>query len=534
MSSRIFSELLLVSFVGLVAAFYIASWVRSYQRLSHIPGPTGWGLTVIPWVLVHLKPDMMDQYHQLSKKYGPLVRVGPNTVITSDADVIRKMSAVQSPYRRSMNYYAMRLNPGKDHVFSTRDEAVHNNLRKTMTAGYSGKENLSLENDVDESILELCQLIDNRYLSTAGNIKPMDLARKIGFMVLDVVSKVAFDAKFYDLRDDRDNHGYIAEIENLLPSITWIAPVPGFVKFLTDIGLLQMAAKFADGRAGVEKVKRIAHEQVEKRFQLDGRPKDEMRSDMLGSFIRHGLSRERAKEEAVLNLTAGSDTTASTIRATMLNIMTSPRLCRLLTAEIDDAVARGALPPEGQVVSEDQARQLPLLQATIKEGLRWYPAVAAELSKLTPPQGDAICGYYVPGGTKVGTSMKALHRNEELYGPDAEAFRPERWLLSSEAATKLPEYLAPWNLSGPLTHPLGHETDPAKLLAMLRNNDLVFGNGRFQCLGKPVAWLELNKIFVELLRRYEFSLINVLKPWDARCCGTHLQKDMWVTVRRRD
>ncbi|EME84920.1 uncharacterized protein MYCFIDRAFT_41391 [Pseudocercospora fijiensis CIRAD86] len=362
----------------------------------------------------------MDQYYQLSKRYGPSVRVGPNTVIT----FIRKMSAVQSPCRRSMNYYAMRLNPGKDHLFSTRNEVAHNDLRKTMTAHYSGKENLSLENDVDESILELCHLIDNKYSSTAGNIKPMHLARKISFMVLDIISKVAFDAKFYDLTDDRDNHGHIAEIENLLPSITWIAPVAGLVKFLTDIGLLQMAARFAGGRAGVEK----------KRFQPDGRPKDEMRSDMLGSFIRHGLSHERAKEEAILNLTAGSDTTASTIRATMLNIMASPRLYRLLTAEIDDAVARGALPPEGKIVSANQAHELlPLLQATIKEGLRWYPAVAAELSKLTPPQGDTICGYYVPGGTKVGTSMKVLYRNEELYGPDAEAFRPERWLLSSES-----------------------------------------------------------------------------------------------------
>ena len=69
---------------------------------------------------------------------------------------------------------------------------------------------------------------------------------------------------------------------------------------------------------------------------------------------------------------------------------------------------------------------------------------------------------------------------------------------------------------------------------MERNNDLVFGYGKYQCLGKPVALLELNKVFVELLRRFEFEVRNPLKLWDTRCCGTHLQKDMWVVVRKRE
>ena len=164
----------------------------------------------------------MDQYNELSKKYGPLVRVGPNTLITSDADTIRKMSAAQSPYRRSLNYYAMRLNPGKDHVFSTLDEGVDNSVRMMMAAGYSVKEYLTLERDIDEAILELCDLIDRKYISEAGEQRPMDLARKIGYCVLDIISKASFDHKFNDLRDDQDNYGYIAEIEKLFPNITWV------------------------------------------------------------------------------------------------------------------------------------------------------------------------------------------------------------------------------------------------------------------------------------------------------------------------
>ena len=68
---------------------------------------------------------------------------------------------------------------------------------------------------------------------------------------------------------------------------------------------------------------------------------------------------------------------------------------------------------------------------------------------------------------------------------------------------------------------------------MERNNDLVFGHGRYQCLGKSVATIELNKVFVELLRRFQITVTNPSKVWVTRCFGIHLQRDMWVTVKTR-
>jgi len=68
---------------------------------------------------------------------------------------------------------------------------------------------------------------------------------------------------------------------------------------------------------------------------------------------------------------------------------------------------------------------------------------------------------------------------------------------------------------------------------MEQNNELIFGYGKYQCLGKTVAMIELNKVILELLRRFEFSLMNPLSPWKTRCFGIHLQTDMWVTVHRR-
>ena len=67
-------------------------------------------------------------------------------------------------------------------------------------------------------------------------------------------------------------------------------------------------------------------------------------------------------------------------------------------------------------------------------------------------------------------SAWAVHRSTNIFGPDANVFRPGRWL-------DVPE---------------------AQLTQMERNNELIFGYGRFKCLGQSVALLELNKVFVEV------------------------------------
>jgi hypothetical protein len=44
----------------------------------------------------------------------------------------------------------------------------------------------------------------------------------------------------------------------------------------------------------------------------------------------------------------------------------------------------------------------------------------------------------------------------------------------------------------------------------------------YQCPGKNVAFIKLNKIFVELLRRYNFTVVDPLEPWRSWCAGIFL------------
>ena len=173
---------------------------------------------------------------------------------------------------------------------------------------------------------------------------------------------------------------------------------------------------------------------------------------------------------------------------TLLCLLTTPAAYAALRRQIDTAVAAGRV---SAPVTEAEARALPYLQAVVREGLRMYPPVTGLGSKQVPPGGDVLNGCFVPGGTQVGTNFFGLMRSTRLWGPDAEVFRPERWL----------------------------EADPARLRAMTAVVDLDFGFGKYQCLGKPIAMMELNKIFVEVSPPSPNALMSSRPGRPARACA---------------
>ncbi len=93
---------------------------------------------------------------------GSLVRIGPNELATDDPELLRRMMAIRSDYSRgpckyspmyysthhvslgrliitlkNAGYNALRFEPGKDNLFSMRDEDAHMQLRNKMAAGVS-------------------------------------------------------------------------------------------------------------------------------------------------------------------------------------------------------------------------------------------------------------------------------------------------------------------------------------------------------------------------------------------------------------
>ncbi|KAK1757122.1 pisatin demethylase [Echria macrotheca] len=493
--------------VSLVLFWFIPT-VRQYLRLRHIPGPFSSGFSKLWLLRGTLSGQLHLKFYEANQKYGSIARIAPNEVITSDPKLLRHILAVRSPYQRSDWYLALRFNPHRDNLITLLDDDEHTKLRAKMAAGYSGREVDNLEHRIDRNILALANLIATKYMPAN---KAFDFGRKAQYFTLDALSDIAFGRIFGFLASDSDMYAYLETMEQQLTAIAVSIVYPWIVSVVASPLFARLLPSHHDA-LGFGRIMGIARDTVAARFQGDSTDKlkhvaDDAPRDMLGSFLAHGLTRDEAESEVLLQIIAGSDTTATAIRATALYLATNPRVLSRLRAELESTAHANR--PWDEVISYADALKLPYLQAVIKEGLRIFPPATSPVPKLVPPSGDTWDGVYLPPGTKVGYCAWGVFRRPDVWGDDADEFRPERWLVEDGA-------------------------DPAKVKEMDATLDLHFGLGRWQCLGKGVAFMELNKIFVELFRRFDLAVLNPDKPWESRNTGLFIQSEFWMKATLRE
>ncbi|KAK7613908.1 pisatin demethylase [Phyllosticta paracitricarpa] len=485
---------------GLVAA-YVIRLIRRYYALSHFKGPWLAGFSRLYQARVDSSGDMHIHYNRLGEKYGSTARIGPNHLLTRDPVLIKRMSAANSTYTRSSWYNGLRLHPKLDNVVSLRDEALHSKFRKSLAPGYSGKDTTSLEKSVDDCLVQLVEFLKTHYVSSDKKYVKADLARITTFFTLDVISTVAFGKQFGFMETNADPFGYIEHIQEAFPFMHILMLYPEINNILR-IPFIQRLLPDATSKSGMGRAMAFAQQVVSERFGSS----PVVRKDMLGSFVSKGFSKTQLESETLIQITVGSDSTASGIRMTLYNIATNPSVLGKLRRELDAAVAAGRL--ARPVLSDAQARRLPYLQSCVREGLRVFPPIVAQLAKQAPPAGDVLPdGRFVPAGTHVGWNSWGLMHDTAIFGPDADVFRPERWL---------------------------DEPDDAKLARMLDVQSLVFGYGRFGCLGRPLASLELEKTLAELVLRFDWHVVRPDVQPECLCFGFFLHNAMHFRITERE
>ncbi|CAJ2502801.1 Uu.00g101950.m01.CDS01 [Anthostomella pinea] len=505
----VLSSSYLVPMIGcLFFITFILSYISSWRRLRHIDGPLLASISYLWMFRTSLTGEQAARYGTISQKYGRLARIGPNDLLTSDPEVLRRMNGARSKYGRSSWYRAMRMDPYADSLFTQMDAGAHDRLKAQLAFGYGGRENPTIERGIDEQVANLVALVRRKYLSTGGEgttgprLRPMDLATVVNYFTLDAITRVAYGRAFGYLETDSDVFSYIEASEAQVPIMVLLADVPYLARIAYSDTVLKLFGPKTTDKKGMGQMLAVAQKVVGERFG----PEAKDRQDMMGSFVRHGVPRRQCEAEVIFQIIAGSDTTATAIRGTMLHLMSMPSAYLRLREEVDAAAAAGRISSPIQV---DEARQLEYLQAVILEGLRMNPPFSGLIMKEVPRGGDTIDGKFVPEGTRVGQSILAIMRSPTIFGQDADVFRPERWLGGIESE------------------------DNTRHREMAQAVDLLFGHGRWGCSGKAVAFMELNKVYVELLRNFDFQLIDVRKPVESKNYNIFFQKNMWVKVTER-
>ena len=363
---------------------------------------------------------------------------------------------------------------------------------------YSGKDIPSLESDIDARILDLTTLIR----SELSQNKPIDLTSLAQYFTLDVLTHIAFGEPFGYLTQNNDIYDYIKTVSEFLRVLELSANCPSVQSLLTSPLMAPMRPKVTD-KTGMGAMMGVAKRIVSERFQPGAKPVP----DMMGSFVKHGLTREECESEAMVQVLGGSDSTATAIRMIILYIITNPRVYIKVMEELELNIHVISYP----VITSAESRELPYLQACIKEGLRVFPPLQALNSKLAPPGGETVNGIFIPGGTEVAYSSFTTQRRKDIFGEDAQYFRPERWIEAAAVGD-----------------------DGEKLTAMDSTLDLIFGSGRFTCLGKHIAFIELDKVIPTLLRDFDWGLVDPMRHIESKCFGVFVQKGLFLRATERN
>ena len=481
----------------LIARF---TYFRFFHPLSRVPGPFVASISRLWLLKLALSGRQHLDFMEAHRKYGPVVRVAPNAVIINDPENFQHYHY----FDKSEWWLALRAQP--DHVpHSTElDQRAHNVKKKRVSGAFSMSSVLKLESKADAIIAKFIEQLSTKFADTGA---VCELSAWTHWVAFDIVMDLVFSAKPGFVEHAKDVNGLIASLHYLLNTAQFVAMHPVIMKILYIPFINRHLAPQPTDKKGPGLVNGFAYTQVRERFSND--TTKEPKSDILQSIIdyrdREGdnTHQKTIENEAVGPVLAGSDTTATVLRAAVLYVATNPRILRTLLAELDAAVASGNL--SRPIVQHDQVRKLPYLDAVIQESLRIHPVSGAPMYRVVPHSGVVFNGYALPGGTQIGLLHWSASRNKDVYGDDVEVFRPERWL------------------------DLDEETKRRR-----RQNEVWFGQGAMRCTGMNVALMELYKIVPELFLNFEIEVANPVQPWKEENYLNFVMKDFFILLRRRE
>lgn len=207
-------------------------------------------------------------------------------------------------------------------------------------------------------------------------------------------------------------------------------------------------------------------------------------TDLLGGMITaENLPDEKIAAQLITYMLAGNETTSATATWAVGMLALQPQRQTLLRSELTDAL-RPIMMEQGVADMSSlgpSLERLPYLNGVVNEALRLYPTIP--LTNRTAIRDTHILGQFVPKGTTIYISPWQRQRDPQVWGPDAEEFRPERWISD--------------------------EPGPDGLKRAHQGNDLydfiTFIHGPKNCIGQRFARAELRCLIAALTLQFQWT-----------------------------
>ncbi|RWA10857.1 hypothetical protein EKO27_g4259 [Xylaria grammica] len=455
-----------VKVVGHVTSSYAAGLFSSiviyrkyFHRLRRFPGPRLAAVTKLWHVWKGLDGKNHLLLEDLFKRYGPIIRTGPEELTIIDAAVPHIIDGPKSQSTKGI-FYDIFL--PEVTIAAARNIDDHDSRRRIWERGFSPKALAVYE----ERTIHYAELLANQIeylvresgLSNSPEGAIINMTEWISWFAFDVMGEFAFSTSFRMLQD-RKWHSKIRLLVDGLGAVGVASPVP----WLAQLGMsirprIRLAQDWFD-------LLKWCRERMDERLQMKGERPD-VSHWLIESYIKNGSqTAERAwlNGDAATVIIAGSGTVSVVLTFAFYHLAHDPSQQDKILKEIQDV----------DIYDRSQLQNCSHLTAFINETLRLYPPVPTGGNRITSPAGITINSTYIPGGVTIVAPKYSIHRLESSY-ERADQFIPERWTTQRDMV-KDNRGLAPFSL------------------------------GKFGCIGKSLAMIEMRFVIALLLKRFEIE-----------------------------
>ncbi|VBB86066.1 Putative cytochrome P450 E-class, group IV [Podospora comata] len=454
---------------------------------------------------------------RLHKTYGPVVRIGPNTVDIDYPESIKVVFGTTTKQKaewKKTGFYLSSSTRVKEtgeimyNLFSQIDPELHAKWKRPVAKYYSAAAVARVESKMDEVVDMLCQELDKRVSGNDGQ-GGIDLGKWIVYYTWDVIGNVTFSQPLGYLREGKDFDGTLLTADKTLDYFAFITSIPWLDYVFDKNRIMRIGPPSFNHIVGLS----VGH--IMKRFQEDQRTEQKSRdADYLDMFLEARQKWPEMVDDAMVvrytlsNMIAGADTTSSIIKTAIYYSMMAEKRWKKLREELEKAgINREKCP-----VSYRDARSVPYLEGLVRESMRILPGIALGLERHVPKGGFTLpSGHYLPEGTAVAMNPYVLSRNKQIWGENVDEFKPERWLRAGGE----------------------NETRYQERLQMMNSADLTFGAGSRMCLGKNLALMQIYKGLATLALLYNVEPADGAKQWKVINSFFVRQEGLEVRLRKR-
>ncbi|KAJ3298027.1 hypothetical protein HDU79_000878 [Rhizoclosmatium sp. JEL0117] len=492
---------------------------REPAPVPAMPAKSGTPPHLTNWPLIHNMPDFLMPlltdtfylyYRNLNRTLGPIMTHFIFDRVENYVSDPTEMKRILTSKEFRRNDFFLKVTPDVFGyaLFAMETGPVWQKHRKAIVSGMGPQFVRKAYGVTVDLVQDLTRMFDAHIASSEDGSFVMNIREYLSLLTLDVLTRVAFSHDmnclqgFDDLKSGKDSvdkrsvqlRTYVDEIGRIgiyrtfVPKFLW-----GFFK-ISETDVVPIATYF-DAM--------INEFLAPRRQKAEEGEEEESESDLLTPLLKKTedgemlFSDKEIRDECMALMFAGHDTTSNTITNVFLQLCQHPDALKTLRHEIDANYPPGTT----EFPRLDELSKFEYLDYVFKETQR-TKNILMGLDRVVASENMEMLGYKFKKNDYFSANLQTVFLDPQYWGPDAEEFKPERWINKE----------------------------------VVDGTFMPFGAGQHMCPGMKMAIMEAKVVLIQLLRTFDFELIpgQKLELVDGIVCHLPNGLELKVTKRREE